>query len=289
MKVSIDPFAGFCFGVKKTIELAEKELQEEDKLFCIGDIVHNQEEITRLKNSGLEITDFSSLEKKRNSKILFRTHGEPPSSYDRAKKDGFTIIDGTCPIVLKLQQKVKSAFDEMKKVDGQVLIYGSSNHPEVIGLLGHTTNEAIVIESIDELGKVNFIKPIRLFAQTTKDKEKYNLLKDAISRKIREVNSNISEFKFFNTICDQVSNRVPTLKDFCVKNEVVIFVSGKKSSNGKYLYNICKSANTKSYHISTTEEINPDWIKDGTTIGISGATSTPLWLMEKIAKQIKSF
>jgi 4-hydroxy-3-methylbut-2-enyl diphosphate reductase len=288
MKVSIDPYAGFCFGVKKTIELAENELQKQKKLYCIGDIVHNQEEINRLKNSGLEITDFSSLEEKRKSTILFRAHGEPPSSYDKARKYELTIIDGTCPIVLKLQQKIKNAFDEMKKVDGQVVIFGSKNHPEVIGLSGNTNNEAIILESLDEIDQINFEKPIRLFAQTTKDKEKYNLLKEIITRKINVVDTT-SDYKFYNTICGQISNRVPKLKKFCANDDIVIFVSGKKSSNGKYLYNICKSVNPKSYHISTEDEINPKWFMEAKTVGISGATSTPLWLMEKIAKQIMTF
>jgi len=288
MKVSIDPYAGFCFGVKKTIELAEKELQIQEKLYCIGDIVHNQEEINRLKNSGLEITDFSSLQDKRNSTILFRAHGEPPSSYDKASKFDMTLIDGTCPIVLKLQQKIKGAFDEMKKVDGQVIIYGSKNHPEVIGLSGYTNNEAIILETLDETDQINFKKPVRLFAQTTKDIEKYNLLKETITQKINEVDTT-SDYKYFNTICGQVSNRVPKLKNFCTNNEIVIFVSGKKSSNGKYLYNICKSVNPKSYHISTKDEINPKWFMEAKTVGISGATSTPLWQMEKMAKQIMTF
>ncbi|MCD4731741.1 MAG: 4-hydroxy-3-methylbut-2-enyl diphosphate reductase [Bacteroidales bacterium] len=288
MKVSIDPYAGFCFGVKKTIELAEKELQKQDTLYCIGDIVHNQEEINRLKNSGLEITDLSSLQEKKNSTILFRAHGEPPSSYFEASKNELTLIDGTCPIVLKLQKKIKDAFDEMKKVDGQVVIYGSKNHPEVIGLSGNTNNEAIILESLVEIDQINFEKPIRLFAQTTKDKEKYNLLKETITQKINEVDTT-SDYKYFNTICGQVSNRVPKLKDFCTNNEIVIFVSGKKSSNGKYLYNICKSANPKSYHISDEYDINRKWFMDIKTVGISGATSTPFWLMEKIANQIMTF
>jgi len=288
MNVSIDPFAGFCFGVKKTIELAEKELQKQDKLYCIGDIVHNQEEINRLKNSGLEIIDFSSLQEKRKSTILFRAHGEPPSSYVEASKNELTLIDGTCPIVLKLQKKIKNAFDEMKKVDGQVVIYGSKNHPEVIGLSGNTNYEAIILESLDEIDQINFEKPIRLFAQTTKDKEKFISLKETITKKINEVGTT-SDYKYFNTICSQISNRVPQLINFCTNNEVVIFVSGKKSSNGKYLYNICKSANPKSYHISNEYEINQKWFTDIRTVGISGATSTPLWLMEKIAKQIMTF
>lgn len=289
MKITIDQYAGFCFGVKKTIDLAEKELRKKEKLYCIGDIVHNQEEINRLKSSGLEITDFSSLEEKRKSTILFRAHGEPPSSYEKAHKYKLTLIDGTCPIVLKLQQKVKKARDEMKKAGGQVVIFGSENHPEVIGLSGYADNEAIILESPEDAHKINFEKPIRLFSQTTKDKVKYKLLIETITKKISEANTGNVDFKYFNTICGQVSNRAPKLEKFCTDNEVVIFVSGKKSSNGKYLYNICKSANTKSYHISKADELNSSWFEGVSTVGISGATSTPLWLMENIAEKIMTF
>jgi len=288
MKVTIDPYAGFCFGVKKTIELAEKELQENEILYCIGDIVHNQEEIARLNKSGLEIIDIASLPQKKNSKILFRTHGEPPSSYQKINENEVTLIDGTCPIVLRLQQKIKDAFVEMKKVDGQVVIYGSKEHPEVTGLSGYANNEAIIIESVEEIEKIDFSKPIRLFAQTTRNKEMYNLIKEEIDKKTMEFSST-SDFKNFNTICGQVSNRVPKLKEFCKANEIIIFVSGKKSSNGKYLYNICKSENTKSFHVLKVEEINPSWFAQIKTVGITGATSTPRWLMEKIADLINTF
>ena len=288
MKVTIDPYAGFCFGVKKTIEIAEKELQQQEKLYCIGDIVHNQEEINRLKNSGLEITDFAALPKEKRANVLFRTHGEPPSSYKKVNNNGFTLIDGTCPIVLKLQLKIKDAFFEMEKIGGQVVIYGSKNHPEVVGLSGYANDKAIILESLDEIGQINFSKPIRLFAQTTKDKEIYNSIKEAITQKINDNNST-TDYKYFNTICSQISNRVPGLIDFCSKNEVIIFVSGKKSSNGKYLFNICKSINDKSYYISSIEEINPSWFILKKTAGVSGATSTPLWLMEEIANKIKTF
>jgi len=286
MKVTIDPYAGFCFGVKKTVEIAEKELQKNEKLYCIGDIVHNQEEINRLKSSGLKITNFESLPEKKGSNILFRAHGEPPSSYRKAKQSGLHLIDGTCPIVLKLQQKIKGAYNELKKINGQVVIYGSKNHPEVIGLSGYANDEALVLESLEDIDQIDFNKPIRLFAQTTKDIEKYNLIKEAISKKTDEGNG-ASDYQYYNSICGQVSNRVPKLKDFCTENEVVVFVSGKKSSNGKFLYNICKSANIKSFFISATNELNQEWFNDIETVGISGATSTPLWLMEEIANQIK--
>ncbi len=288
MKVTIDPYAGFCFGVKNTIELAEKELQKQDKLYCIGDIVHNQEEINRLKKSGLKITDFDSLPEEKKTSVLFRAHGEPPSSYRKAKKNRITVIDGTCPIVLKLQQKIQDAYVEMKKVDGQVIIYGSKSHPEVIGLNGFAGNKAFFVDSINEMEHIDFNKPIRLFAQTTKDKEQYSLLIKAITKKINSI-SPLSNFKFYNTICNQVSGRVTKLQDFCKKNDIIIFISGKNSSNGKHLFNICKSANVNCYHISTFNDLDPEWFSNHQTVGISGATSTPMWLMEKIAEQIKTF
>lgn len=287
MKVTIDPYAGFCFGVNNTIELVEKELQKRDKVYCIGDIVHNQEEINRLQNLGLEITNFSSLPKDQDSSILFRAHGEPPSSYNKINQKGLTLIDGTCSIVLKLHLKVKNAYTDMNKTDGQVVIYGSKNHPEVIGLSGFTDDEAIVIESIDEIDQIDFRKPIRLFAQTTKDKEKYKSIQELIFNKAKEFINN-PDYKHFNTICGQVSNRVPKLADFCSRNDVVVFVSGKKSSNGKYLYNICKTENPNSYYISTINELKSEWFAQIKTVGISGATSTPIWLMEEIANKIKT-
>lgn len=288
MKVTIDPYAGFCFGVKKTIELAEKELQKQDKLYCIGDIVHNQEEINRLEKSGLKITNFDLLQEENKSSVLFRAHGEPPSSYKKANKNGLAVIDGTCPIVLKLQQKIKGAYTEMKKVDGQVVIYGSKKHPEVVGLAGYTNDEAIILESIDEIDQIDFNKPIRMFAQTTKDKKKYKLIQEAINNK-SIITGSIPDFKFFNSICGQVSNRVPKLKEFCRENETIVFVSGKKSSNGNFLFNICKSTNINSYFVSSVEELNNNWFKQINTVGISGATSTPTWLMKQIAEKIMSF
>lgn len=287
MKVTIDPYAGFCFGVKNTIKLAEKELKKQDKVYCIGDIVHNQEEINRLQDLGLEITNFSSLPNDPDSSILFRAHGEPPSSYNKINRKGLTLIDGTCAIVLKLQQKVKDAYTVMNKTGGQVVIYGSKNHPEVNGLSGFTNDEAIIIESIVEIDQIDYRKPIRLFAQTTKDKLKYKSIQESIFDKAKELNSS-PDYKHFNTICGQVSNRAPKLAEFCSRNDVVVFISGKKSSNGKYLYNICKTENPNSYYISSIDELKSEWFAQVKTVGISGATSTPIWLMEEIANKIKT-
>lgn len=285
MKVTIDPYAGFCFGVKNTIEIAEKELQKQEKLYCIGDIVHNQEEIDRLGNLGLEITDFESLPKEKDTNVLFRAHGEPPSSYIRAKENGLKLIDGTCSIVLKLQQKIKAAYNEMRKIDGQIVIFGKKNHPEVIGLSGYTEDNAIIIGSIDEIDQIDFGKPIRLFAQTTKDKKLFKSIQESIYNRAFKINAT-PDYKFFNTICGQVSNRVPKLKDFCKRNDIIVFISGKKSSNGNYLFNICKLANPNSYYISSINELKPEWLTQTNTVGISGATSTPIWLLEEVASKI---
>jgi 4-hydroxy-3-methylbut-2-enyl diphosphate reductase len=287
MKVSIDPFAGFCSGVKRAIEIAEYELQQNDTIYCLGAIVHNEVETRRLKNSGLiTINDIASAE---NSKVLVRAHGEPPSTFRIAKEQKTEIIDATCPIVLKFQLKVNKAWKEMKPINGQVVIFGKINHPEVIGLCGQTDNEAIVIENEDDLKKIDFLKPIRLFVQTTKNKEAFNEIVNLIVKKINSLNPEASDFEFYNTICNQVSRRIPKLQKFSRDNDVIVFVSGTHSSNGKHLFKICKQENERSHFITSENEIDSGWFKTGDSIGISGATSTPLWLIKKIADTISNY
>jgi 4-hydroxy-3-methylbut-2-enyl diphosphate reductase len=286
MKVSIDPFAGFCFGVKRAIEIAEKELQQTDQLFCLGEIVHNEKEIQRLGKSGLLILDHKVLKESSGSKVLIRAHGEPPSTYKQALEDNIEIIDATCPVVLKIQEKVKTAWDEMKKVNGQIVIYGKKNHPEIIGLAGQTENNSIVIEDSGDLFKIDMSRPFRLFVQTTKNKEDYMAIIDLIKEKLKTVNPEFTDFIYYDNICGQVSQRIPKLEKFCLSNEVIIFVSGVNSSNGKQLYNICQNINPNSYFISSYEEVNNDWFFNIQTVGITGATSTPSWLMEKVAAHI---
>ncbi len=289
MKVTIDPDSGFCFGVKKTIEIAENELKQHDTLFCVGEIVHNQEEIKRLEKNGLKTVSPNDLESLNKAGVLIRAHGEPPSTYETAKKNNLKIIEGTCPIVLKLQEKIRKAYEEMKEIGGQVVIYGKSSHPEVIGLSGHTENNAIIISGIGDLNKIDFQKPIRLFAQTTKSKTDYHEIIEEIYEKVKFLNSDKKDFEHYNSICGQVSNRVLKLKNFCQSNEVIIFVSGKNSSNGKYLYSICKEDNLNSYFISSDSELEETWFKNIKTVGISGATSTPHWLMEQVAQKISTY
>jgi 4-hydroxy-3-methylbut-2-enyl diphosphate reductase len=286
MKVSIDPFAGFCFGVKRAIGIAEEELRQSDQLYCLGEIVHNEEEIQRLQNSGLQTIDTKMLPVSTGNKVLLRAHGEPPTTYNLAEKNNIEIVDGTCPVVLKIQKKVKAAWDEMKKVNGQVVIFGKKNHPEVVGLAGQTEDNAIIIENPDDLDKIDMQRAIRLFVQTTKSMEDYKKITEYISAKHKNSNPDSSDFKYYNTTCGQVSQRIPKLKKFCREHDVIIFVSGKNSSNGKQLFAICEAENKKSYMISSEIEINQEWFTHADAVGISGATSTPAWLMKKIADQI---
>lgn len=282
MIVTIDPNAGFCFGVKNAVEKAEQYLSNEEGMFCLGEIVHNGEEVSRLDKLGLRSISNSKLDSIQNSKLLIRAHGEPPETYKVAKQNKNSIIDATCPIVLKLQKRVQKDWEEMFAVDGQVVIIGNKNHPEVIGLNGQTDYNAILIQDIDDIKKLDLNKPIRLFAQTTIKTEKYNQIISEIQSKIT------SEFIHHNTICKHVSGREPNLKEFCKKQDVVIFVSGKNSSNGKSLFEVCLSSNPKSYLISSPDEIRNEWFDNSENIGISGATSTPAWLMKKVKDKILS-
>jgi len=286
MNISIDPYSGFCFGVERAIKLAENELAENDSLYCLGDIVHNQKEIDRLNKIGFQTIDYDRYNNSKNIKVLIRAHGEPPSTYKHAKKNNIEIIDATCPVVLKLQQRIKNAYEEMKESNGQVIIFGKKNHPEIVGLEGQTGNTAIVVESSDDLDKLDYLKSLRLFVQTTKSTDDFKAIVQEIKKRISVAKSDQGNFKYYNTICGQVSNRVSQLKKFCRDNDVIIFVSGKKSSNGKYLYDICKSVNPGSHHISSETELEKNWFKNAQSVGISGATSTPKWLMEKVAREI---
>lgn len=287
MKITIDPSSGFCFGVKNAIELAENQLKIDNSLNCLGEIVHNPEEINRLKKEGLNNINHKDLKRIKNAKIFLRAHGEPPSTYELAKQNQLEIIDATCPIVLKLQKKVKKASEEMNELDGQVVLFGSKNHPEMFGLLGQTNNSAIVIEKENDLEQINYKKPIRLFSQTTKSTEEYQRIIEKIKNTLESKNRPLGIFNFTKSVCGQVANRAPDLKKFCEPKDIIIFVSGKNSSNGKYLFSVCQSVNSKCYLITSEKEINPLWFKNQRTVGISGATSTPMWLLEKVAKQIE--
>ena len=287
MIINIDSGSGFCFGVIKAIEKAEEELSHCNELNCLGDIVHNTEEVSRLSSLGLNVIDHQQMEEQSNKPLLIRAHGEPPDTYIRAEELNIRVIDATCPVVLKLQQRVKTGWLEMKQKEGQVVIFGKQGHAEVVGLAGQTDNQAIIVSSLDQLDQIDPTKPLRLFSQTTMGLDDFSELREQI-KSLLEKNGQ-EDFKAYDTICRQVSNRRDELTEFALKHDVVIFVSGKKSSNGKVLFDHCKSVNPHTFFVSSAKEINPDWFKNVSSVGICGATSTPRWLMENIATQIRIF
>lgn len=284
MKIEIDPRSGFCFGVVNAIQQAEKDLQNADELYCLGDIVHNSEEVNRLESKGLITIDHDALKKLKGKRVLLRAHGEPPETYKIAQQNGIQIIDATCPVVLKLQSKIKKSWIELKKVGGQVVIFGKKGHAEVNGLVGQTEGNAIVIESPELITAIDYSKPVALFSQTTMSPDKYLQLAENIQKHMQD---NIP-LTINKTICGQVSNRKKEVEMFAQKHQVVVFVSGEKSSNGKMLFEICRSANPKTYLVSNPEGVKKEWFEGFNDAGICGATSTPVWLMELVAKKIES-
>jgi 4-hydroxy-3-methylbut-2-enyl diphosphate reductase len=278
MTVEIDPQSGFCFGVVYAIQMAEDFLDENGQLYCLGDIVHNEEEVNRLKAKGLEIINHDDLNQLKDATVLIRAHGEPPQTYRTALENNITLIDASCPVVLKLQNRVRKAYDQK---DTQIIIYGKVGHAEVNGLVGQTEGTAVVITTEADLDKIDYSKPIQFFSQTTKSTDKFYALAEEIKRRA-EISA-----KENDTICRQVSNREPQLQRFASQYEVIIFVSGKKSSNGKVLYEVCKAVNPQTYFVSSAEEVNPDWFIGKSSVGICGATSTPMWLMEQVRDRIQ--
>jgi 4-hydroxy-3-methylbut-2-enyl diphosphate reductase len=287
MEVKIDPHSGFCFGVVYAIQMAEDELNESGKLFCLGDIVHNSEEVDRLKAKGLEIIDHERLHKLRDCKVLIRAHGEPPETYRIAAENNIELIDASCPVVLKLQHRVREGYIETDDEGGQVVIYGKQGHAEVNGLIGQTDGKAIVVMEENDLDKIDFRKPIQLFSQTTKSTKGFFKIKGEIEKRLREAGSEPGDiFEANDTLCRQVSNREPQLRSFAPQFDVVIFVSGQKSSNGKILYEVCKEVNPRTHFVSSKEEIEKIWFEGAGKVGICGATSTPMWLMEAVKERI---
>ena len=287
MKITIDTYSGFCFGVVYAIEMAESILKNEGSLYCLGDIVHNNKEVERLNALGLKIIDHNDLHDLKDCKVLIRAHGEPPSTYELALKNNIQLLDASCPVVLKLQHQIKGGYEEIKEIDGQVIIFGKQGHAEVVGLLGQTNNNAIVVASYEDLEKIDFNKSIYIYSQTTKSPKAYQDITLEIEKRVKmSTNTNI-KYIVNDTLCRQVSGREPQLKQFSTLNDVVIFVSGKKSSNGKMLYESCKNENQNSYFISDIDELNPSWFLGVNSVGICGATSTPRWLMESVQKAIE--
>ena len=290
MQIDLDTRAGFCFGVQNAIEIAERELRAGNTVYCLGQIVHNEMEISRLEKMGLITIDHEQFTQLKNARVLIRAHGEPPETYRIARENNIQLIDATCPIVAHLQNKIRTCYDEIKKEKGQVVIFGKKGHAEVIGLIGQTGNTAIVINSEEDLEKIDYRKPVYLYSQTTRDIHQYERLKEEIQRRIREAgDQEPASFISYNTICSQVSNRAPELEAFARDHDLMIFVSGRNSSNGKYLYDICRKVNPNTLFVSLPEELALPLPGNPQHIGISGATSTPGWLMEKIKKKIEQF
>lgn len=289
--IEIDDNSGFCFGVVTAIKKAEEELERSDSLHCLGDIVHNASEVERLEQKGLKTITHADLEQLRNATVLLRAHGEPPSTYKIAKENNINIVDATCPVVLRLQRRIKEAYDTNRRrlADGEIdrmpliLIYGKEGHAEVNGLVGQTNGEAIVIQNIDDLDSIDLSNNILLYSQTTKSLEGFRNIVEEIKKRKPE-----GRFEYFDTICRQVANRLSNLRDFAASHDAIIFVCGAKSSNGKVLFEECRKVNPRSYLVSDGTQLDISLLKGAETIGICGATSTPRWLMAEVAKKISS-
>ena len=275
LDVHIDTNSGFCFGVVYAIEMAEDILEQDGELYCLGDIVHNDEEVRRLEKKGLKIIDHEFLKELKGSKVLIRAHGEPPSTYELALQNNLELIDASCPVVLKLQNRIKNSYDKGE----EIYIYGKPGHAEVVGLLGQTENEAVVFQNVDELKDLP--EKMTLYSQTTKSTAKFYEIKEQLQGNGVVVKAN-------DTICRQVSNRDNELRKFALQFKKIVFVSGTKSSNGKVLYNVCKETNINSYFVSSPEDLDAAWFESHDTVGVCGATSTPMWLMEEIKTKLSN-
>ena len=282
MFIEIDNGSGFCFGVTTAIKKAEEELAKGEKLYCLGDIVHNGRECDRLREMGLITINHEEMEQLHDAKVLLRAHGEPPETYELARKNNIEIIDATCPVVLKLQKRIKAQYDE--NGTAQIVIFGKKGHAEVLGLVGQTHSNAIVIESSDEVTKLDFTRDIYLYSQTTKSLDEFNRIIDYIQTHI----SPDATFKSFDTICRSVANRMPNISQFAAKHDLILFVCGRKSSNGKVLYNECLRVNPNTHLVEDPQEIEAAWLEGIQSVGICGATSTPRWLMEQCRDAIQN-
>jgi 4-hydroxy-3-methylbut-2-en-1-yl diphosphate reductase len=291
MVIEADNRSGFCFGVKNAVEIAEEALSKGEKVFSLGPIVHNDIEVERLSSLGLISVTHKEFKELRNSKVLIRAHGEPPETYDIALKNNITIIEATCPIVKKLQSRIRETWEKARANHGQVIIFGKTGHAEVVGLLGQTDNEAILINKKDELNNIKFGNEVYLFSQTTMSVRDYNDLAEAIIKKMSEqgVSDAKTHLHKFQTICGQVSHREPRLKTFSRKHEVIVFVSGRDSSNGKMLFEVCKKENHNTWFVSSPDELKKEWFTNRKSVGVCGATSTPKWLIDKVKDTISTF
>lgn len=285
MKITVDQNSGFCPGVVSAIRKAEEQLSEQDSLFCLGDIVHNSEEVSRLEQMGLCTIDHERMQQLHGTRVLFRAHGEPPSTYQMAERNQIEVVDATCPVVLKLQQRIRQVYETTRSMaqPPQIIIYGKKGHAEVNGLVGQTAGTALVIERPEEVEKIDFSRPIRLFSQTTMPVDTFRQIADTIQQRMQAG----VDFEYRDTICRQVANRIPHLREFSRMHDVVLFVSGKKSSNGKALFGVCHEENPRSYFISHPEEVTAEMLQGAQTVGICGATSTPKWQMEEVAELLR--
>ncbi len=283
-KVEIDKESGFCFGVVNAIGKAEEELAKGGTLYCLGDIVHNSREVERLKEMGLATINHDEFNRLHDVKVLLRAHGEPPETYETARRNHIEIIDATCPVVLRLQKRIKQEHTQNAEEDKQIVIYGKNGHAEVLGLVGQTEGKAIVIEKLEEARSLDLSRSIRLYSQTTKSLDEFQ----RIVKYIKEHISPDATFEYYDTICRQVANRIPNIRKFAAAHDLIFFVSGKKSSNGKMLFSECRKVNPNSHLIDSPEEIDNNLLSKASSIGVCGATSTPKWLMEEISAAIQS-
>ena len=284
MQIEIDDKSGFCFGVVRAITEAEHALAEGGTVYSLGDIVHNRMEVQRLEGLGLHTITHADMERLGGSRLFIRAHGEPPTTYAAARKLGIEVIDATCPVVAKLQERVVKAHEEMRPIGGQVVILGKRGHAEVVGLTGQVADPTIVIEREQDLDLIDFTRPIYFLSQTTQSIALFNHLGEEIRRRA----SNPEQITLADTICRQVSGREQHLTEFAARFDVVIFVCGRKSSNGKVLFEVCRKANPRTYNIEEARELDPAWLEGASSVGICGATSTPKWLMEQVAERVKS-
>lgn len=283
MEIEIDKDSGFCFGVVRAITEAEKALEGGSVVYSLGDIVHNKIEVRRLEQMGLQTISKEQMSSLEGEKLLVRAHGEPPVTYERAKEAGVTIIDATCPVVAQLQLKVKDAYDEMSKIEGQVILLGKKGHAEVVGLTGQVEDKVLVIERVEDLEFIDFSRPIYLLSQTTQSIALFKELSEEILKRAK----NQLDVTIADTICRQMSNRETHLREFAQKCDVIIFVCGKESSNGRVLFEVCARVNKRSYKIESSNELDVDWFENVSKVGICGATSTPKWLMQQVANDIE--
>lgn len=280
--IEIDQYSGFCFGVTRAINMAEEQLAVTGHLYCLGDIVHNSNEVERLKQEGLETITHEQLKELHDVNVLLRAHGEPPETYEIARRNNIKIIDATCPVVLKLQQRIKHTYNDEPN-EPQIVIYGKRGHAEVNGLVGQTSGKALVIESVNEIDKIDFSRNVYLYSQTTKSVQELKKIIEAVKWRM----TGGAELKSYDTICRSVANRIPQIREFATRHDLILFVCGSKSSNGKILFGECLDANPNSHLVSNESEINPQWLVGKKSIGICGATSTPMWLMNSVKSAIE--